>query len=284
MPSYPFPPYLGQSPDVAGQYMAGVHAGSQIAAQQAQLQMESQRMQVQIAEQQRSEEMSAQRQQQQLEMQKAYHDQMAQLRQQQLAEQKQRVDLATQQAGRRFQAQQTYQQRIAQGEDPSRVLMEIGPQMGMTGAGMADLAKPRGEPVPVPPDPATGAPGYFKTPGGTMHVWPPTRPAGELSKRDILGALRSREAILAKDPFINQVVTPKTNPAMAKMIQGKQDELKGITQRINAMLEGAATGKDTGPQATHKDKSGEWIYLGTEPDPAMDKDPSHWKKLSELTK
>lgn len=281
---YPFPPYLGRSPDVAGEFMRGAQLGSSIAGEQARLQMESQRMQVQLAEQQRSEEIAAQRQQQTLEMQKAYHDQMTQLRQMQLGEQKQRVDLATQQAARRFQAQQTYQQRVQAGEDPSRVLMELGPPMGLTGAGMADLAKPRGEPVWVPPDAATGAPGYLKSAGGAVHIPPAARQQGDLTKRDILNALKNREAVLAKDPLLGMIVTSKTPPDIKKQIDAKRAQLDAISNRIKDMIEGAQTGQDTGSRATHKDKNGEWMYLGTEPDPQVDKDPTHWRFIPNAQK
>lgn len=242
-------------------------------------------MQIQAAEQQHQLEIQSARQQQQIELQKAYHDQTTQLRQQQLAQTKQKVDLATAQAAQRFQAQQQYRQMLSQGVDPAQALMQIGPQMGMSGAGMAALARPRGgEPVWVPPDVQSGAPGYFKTPTGAVHVPAMSHEPGKLGERDILTTLRAREKELAADPMLNRPIPAKATAAVKKELQDKKDEFQKVRNRIDDMISGKSTGTAPARRGTiqriWKDDQGrKWRYKGDNHNPKADEDPNNWEEV-----
>lgn len=228
----PIPPWLQQPADLAGNYMQGLHAGAAVAQQQAQLQAESNRMQVEIAQRQNAEQLAAQRQQAQLEMAKAYHDQTTQLRQTALAQQKQKIDLSTSLAARRFQAQQQYQQAVAAGADPSEVLMQLGPQLGMPAAAMAAAARSRQHAVWIPENKETGAPGHFESPSGAVHIPASPRQTGQLGPRDIFNSLQREEASLAKDHMIGMDASKSPNPDMKQEILAKQARLKELRQKI----------------------------------------------------
>lgn len=85
-------------------YQIGVHVGAQQAAQAFQQQ--------QMAMQERKQAMAEQQQ--------VYEDQMNM----------QVLNLKAAETARKFQANQAFRSRVASGEDPSRVLMELGPDMG----------------------------------------------------------------------------------------------------------------------------------------------------------
>ena len=61
------------------------------------------------------------------------------------AEAQQRLQLETQAAARKFQAQQGYQQAIQQGADPIHAMMQFGPLMGESMAGLGPLSISRSE-------------------------------------------------------------------------------------------------------------------------------------------
>lgn len=154
--SYPIPPWIhGVSPGEIGQLtLEASKANAQIQEQQQRLQQESAQASQKLAAQQEAEQQDTLREQQRLNIEKAYKDAEIGLRKQQLDQSKQQLAAQTQMAARKFQAQQQAQQRIQAGEDPSKVWMELGPQLGMNGPAMAALAK-----KPFQFGGATGVPG-----------------------------------------------------------------------------------------------------------------------------
>jgi hypothetical protein len=127
---YEIPNWIKGPGNLAQDFLSGLQAGSQIAHQRAALQQQAQISAVNAQVQQQQLQMQAERQRQQIEMQRAYHDQVTQIRQQQLADQQQKIGMATQMAAQKFAAQQAYSKRVASGEDPAKVLLELGPSMG----------------------------------------------------------------------------------------------------------------------------------------------------------
>lgn len=102
------PPWIAQPADPAAHfaqgYQIGVHTGAQQAAQAFQAQQQA----------------LAERRQLMAEQQQAYEDQMNQ----------QVMNLKAAETARKFQANQIFRARVASGEDPTRVLMELAPDMG----------------------------------------------------------------------------------------------------------------------------------------------------------
>lgn len=137
MPDYAVPSWIRPPGNIAQDWLSGMQAGAGIARQRAELQQQAQIANLHADIQAQQMQMQAERQRQMLQMQKAYHDQITQIRQDQLAQQQQKVQLATDQAARKFMATQAYQQRVARGEDPSAVMLELGPSMGASGGDMA---------------------------------------------------------------------------------------------------------------------------------------------------
>jgi hypothetical protein len=108
---------------------------------------------------------------------KAQSDALLGIRQSQLELQQQRAVETAKRAALTFQAQETYRRRVAGGEDPRKVLLEIGPGMGMTGSGMASLTKAPDEMFIPPPardvmdegGNPTGVQMFQTSPGGVTY-------------------------------------------------------------------------------------------------------------------
>lgn len=102
------PPWIAQPADPAAHYAQGysigVHAGAQQAAQMFQAQQQA----------------LAERRQLMAEQQQMVEDQMNE----------QVLNLKAAETARKFQANQMFRARVASGEDPSRVLMELAPDLG----------------------------------------------------------------------------------------------------------------------------------------------------------
>lgn len=136
-------------------------------------------------------------------------EQQAQFQEQQAAVNQARADmefkLRSEAQARKFAGQQKFQQLIAGGMDPATALLQVAPLVNESLTGAAQLYKATQPPpdkvfdvagglyragatgpaqklveppstVPhwVPPDPTTGAPGYFASPSGGVHI--PTTP------------------------------------------------------------------------------------------------------------
>lgn len=135
--AYEIPSWIRPPGNLAQDWLSGMQAGAGIARQRAELQQQAQIANLHADVQAQQMQMQAERQRQMLQMQKAYHDQITQIRQDQLAQQQQKIDLANQTAARKMMATMEYQKRVSGGEDPSAVMLELGPVMGASGGDMA---------------------------------------------------------------------------------------------------------------------------------------------------
>lgn len=108
MPGYSIPPWIGQPADPAAHFAQGYQIGAHVGAQQAAHLFQQQ----QLAQQQQRIAMQQQQQE--------YENQM----------QAQVLNLKVSEAARQHQAAAAYQARVASGEDPSRVLMDMAPMLG----------------------------------------------------------------------------------------------------------------------------------------------------------
>lgn len=152
MANYAIPNWIQPPESLAGRYLQGIQIGNEIQNQRAQLAEAQNRFAINASIQQQQLQQQALAQQQRLEVEKAYHNQLIDLQQQQLKEVEQVNAVKTQQAARQFQAQQAFQQRVASGEDPADVLMQLGPQMGMHAGDMGAILRSRKAGVVPPPE------------------------------------------------------------------------------------------------------------------------------------
>ena len=148
-----------QADAVAGQQLQAQAQQKAAVAQQQQLQLSQQ------AQQLEQERMAAQQ-----------------------AEAQQRLRLETQTAARKFQAQQGYAQAVAGGADPVHAMLQFGPQMGesLAGLGPLSLSQYRMHQASVPPAPVMGEDGkpVGYTYAGNMHMLPKTtQPKVELPEK-----------------------------------------------------------------------------------------------------
>lgn len=145
MPAYPIPPWLNVSPADFGQAAA---KGAEISLSRQRLQQEgaianmrTAQAAQELAARRQQEQENAQREDQQLAYQHAYQQSELGLKQQQQELAEKDFQMQVQATAQKAQAQMEAQRRIQAGEDPTKVYMELGPTLGITGAGMATLAK-----------------------------------------------------------------------------------------------------------------------------------------------
>jgi hypothetical protein len=160
-------PWL-RPPDTDQNYLKGYGLGQQGASEQVQIAMAQQRMAQQAAEasaqlqersqaaqmeiemRQKEHERQSLMDQQKLEIEKSYRQSQIGLEKQKLDEEIKINQSKLSQTANLAAAQMEAQKRIAAGEDPSDVWMEIGPRAGMTGAGMGSLI--RSKQAMLPPE------------------------------------------------------------------------------------------------------------------------------------
>lgn len=142
----PATPWI-QAPDVAQHWSQGYGLGLQAAQEQNQIAIAQQKMaqqaqqqQVELEMQQRQADQKARMEQAQIETAKAYHTAQVGIAQGKLQEAQQMNQMKVQQAAQIASVKMQAQQRIAKGEDPSQVWMELGPQAGMGMGGIGSLA------------------------------------------------------------------------------------------------------------------------------------------------
>lgn len=226
------PPWLeGINPSSFTQAgLEGARLGMQLGDQQTQV------VQQNAARQQQAQQVAAQRAQQQQEFQEGQ-----QLDQERLATQKaeaqQRLQLETQTAARKFQAQQMYQQALTSGQDPIQAMLAYGPSMGesMAGLGPLSLSETRMKQASVPPQPVAGPDGQpvGYTYGGNMHMLPRKQVTlpNKLSQLDEMAAKAAHDELQAVN---KQESTNATEPdagtarsllARRKAAQDTLDEL-----------------------------------------------------------
>lgn len=274
------PPWI-QPADTARQYATGVQLGVNIAQQTQRLQ--AQREQEAIASEMRLRQLQEQSEErrQRIEMDRAYHDQVVGLRQQQLEEAAQKNQMATRLAATKFAAQQEYRARVAAGDDPAKVMLELGPAMGAgsSNIGMAMRASKIAEkPQWVPANAETGAPGHFETPTGSVHI-----PAAMRVQNNTALINATVSELKARRKAINDslatIIRPNTPELKAQQAKGLAD-IEAINQRIAQILPqtdlarpmaATSTATNAGVKEVRWDKAKK-KYVVVEPVPA-----SEWK-------
>lgn len=151
MASYPIPNWISRPADTPAAYTQGIQIGAQIAQERNRMQMQAEQAAMNAAIRQQEAERESIRQQQRIEIDKAYQQAQIGLRKQQLDQAAASIALRTSQAARQFAAQQTYQRRIMAGEDPAKVMLEIGPQMTSSLSGFSSIYKAAQPVVPFQP-------------------------------------------------------------------------------------------------------------------------------------
>lgn len=143
MASYPIPPWLhGNNPtELAALAQAGMRSRQQFDIERQRMQQQSQMAEMELAAKQAAQEQAQMRQSQDLQVEKAYKDASLGLRERELNQQQQKVDFQIKSASQKAMAQAEASSRIAAGEDPTKVWMEMGPELGMTANAMASLTR-----------------------------------------------------------------------------------------------------------------------------------------------
>lgn len=130
MAEYPIAPWLHPA-DTVGPYVQGLHLGAQLQQERQRLAQQANEAAVRAEMQQQQMQQESLQAQQRLEVQKAAQQQQVALKQQELAQHQQTIQMATEQAARKYAALQAYQQEIAQpGADPLKAILKYGPAMG----------------------------------------------------------------------------------------------------------------------------------------------------------
>lgn len=251
------PPWLAPKADEAENFLRGYQTGAQISEAQSRLAVQSQ----QVAEQ-------SLRRQQELEIDKAYKQAMLQMNQSELAERKRVNDLNMLKSSRMFAAQEQYRRRVAAGEDPMKVGLEIGPMMGTTDAGLAGMARAQQATIPetleTTIDPKTGARFYWR--GGRPFYIPDIRDtAGAEGTRAYRQRLRDDRARIDKayspDTLANWRISkvPERRAKAAEIdqqIAAIESEMRRVTPAPGVAPDAAA------PTATHVWRNGRIVPIG----------------------
>lgn len=154
MPIMPTFSGFAGTPNLGANYVAGAglalreremqqqasDAQAAIAMKQQQLAQQSQQAQMEIELKKQQLEQQHLINQQELNIKQQYQQQMVDLNNRKLGQVAEKVNLQTSQAAQKFAAQQRSRTRINAGEDPNKVFMEEGPQMGLNGPALASFA------------------------------------------------------------------------------------------------------------------------------------------------
>ncbi len=218
--------------------MAGLQIGVNISQANQRMEMERERVQMETEVRQRQMDRQMEETRARLATQQAYHDQLISLRQQQLQDAEQKNRLATTAAASKLAAQQQYRQRVAAGEDASKVMLELGPAMGAgagdIGAAMRATRGPQ-KPVWIPADTATGAPGHFETPSGAVHIPPRVPPEKSTQMLNAtLSVLRERQKRIIGEMSPREPADPGLKARWLK----QKSEIDAIDRQIETLLPG----------------------------------------------
>jgi len=133
MANYPIAPWLHPQ-DTVGPYVQGLHLGAQIQQEREKLSQQANEAAVRASLQQQQIEQESMQAQQRLEVTRAQQQQENALKQQELAQHQQTIQMATEQAARKYQAMQSYQEEVSSGGDPLKAILKYGPAMGQQGS------------------------------------------------------------------------------------------------------------------------------------------------------
>lgn len=267
MAEYPIPPWLAQRSDPAAEYAASFRQAQQISAsmaqEQARLQEASDRAAMEQQVRQKALEQQSALQTQELAQTKAYQDAQIGLRHAELQQGQQKIQMAAEQAARKFQAQAAFQQEIGDGSDPqkiTRAILKWGAAMGEPGGATAAAIRASAQkPAFVPGavqaqpvlDPQTKAPmpGFIATPsagGNSMTVHPVHNPDTQATTGQRLTELRSRRKEIL-DEYAGRIDSfkPKNEQSRQKWEEDKA-ELEEIEMSRKALMSRQATTAGTG--------------------------------------
>lgn len=248
MPAYPIPPWLRPPPDPGEEYVQSFQAGAHIAQAQAQLAQSAARADVEAQAQRAAKEREFQMEQQRIEVGKQYQQLQIGLRKQQLDQAGQIVQMRTQEAARKFQAHQKYKALINEGMDPAKALLEVGPDLGISMTGAAQLYR---QTLPQsPPEVRTTPMGHeylFNPRSGATHTFGAAGLPGSVSAADKLrlSELQKQRAFIEKMDVSNPAFLLKANAAKkegetALQAAGrlKDEELSKVQRQIDAVVPG----------------------------------------------
>jgi hypothetical protein len=215
MPEYPIPPWLRPPPDPGEEYVQAFHAGATIAGEQA-------RLNAQAIQSQQQHEMEKQR----MEIARQTQNLQLGLQKQELDLQSQQVQIKTQEAARQFQAQQTFKQLIDSGVDPAKALLQVGPGLGISMTGAAQLYKQT-----LPQEP----PQAMTTPGGREYLFNPrTGATHTFGQADLPGQYTRREGaqVASLQAEIRRIDKAEIPIAVLKKSALEGETMEETTQRL----------------------------------------------------
>lgn len=245
MPNYSIPPWIAPA-DTARQYLSGVQIGVNLSRQSQELGMQRERLAVETAVRQKEIESRMAEEQQRLMMQQAYHDQVVSLRQRQLEDEAAKNKVAMAAVASKALAQEQYRQRVAAGEDPQKVMLELGPSMG-GGAGLSAAFRAKGTPAAGPVEAfdvnyhGKPIPGVFSVPTGTGGMttrnMPGYRAPGETpaDRREAASYLKALRTELVKDLPLRPSDKTKL-PAWQQRNKIALDQIAEYDRRIRELL------------------------------------------------
>lgn len=299
--AYDIPSWIKPADEVS-HLAQGYQLGAQI--QQANARLQQSAMESAIQHNEAEQRMAMLKQQndqahelerQRIQISKAYNEQQIQLHKQQLEMNAQKVQLATQAASRRYQAQRAYADAIAGGMPEAQAVMKFGPEMNMP-SGAYGAAFRNLHPTPqVPPSLVKAADGseWYQVPGPTGMTWKPKkeamdpweRMASQQQHQFLMKEYEELSKELRDDPAKYLVGKPKLDDNQAQMVKDynrKLNRLNTLQQQLSGEGEQAPTAEAPGTAKTGTGNSGRILKIigpdGTEiktlPAPAQSSGPS----------
>ena len=244
MANYPIAPWLHPQ-DTVAPYVQGLHLGAQLQQERQRLSQQANEASVRAQLQQQQLEQESMQAQQRLEVQKAQHQQELALKQQELAQHQQTIQMATEQAAKKYAAMQAYQQEVASGGDPLKAILKYGPAMGQQSSAEAAAMRTqaiagRGAMKPqFITDPETGARMAYSPMTGAAHI---LRPQGEpgLTPHQRLQTLTTmrKDAAKAVTDSMFMAQMQKTPEAQQTVTEAKK-KVQDLDQQIGDIMKQA---------------------------------------------
>jgi len=172
---YPIPNWL-HATDAVTPYVQGLHLGAQIQQEREKLSQQANEAAVRASLQKQQIEQESMQAQQRLEVTRAQQQQENALKQQELAQHQQTIQMATEQAARKYQAMQAYQEEVSSGGDPLKAILKYGPAMGQQASAEAaamraqQMASRKQMKPEFITDPETGARMAYSPMTGAAHI------------------------------------------------------------------------------------------------------------------
>lgn len=258
---YSLPQWLNRPTDTTTPLMHGMALGAQIQQERARLQQQAQIAQMEAQARSQEAQQRAVREQQEIAMQQARLDAERGLREQELAQHQQHLQLAVDQAQRQVSAHMRYKQMVDSGVDPAKALLDVGPDLGISMTGAAQLYK---ETQPRPPVAPPGVEEYggkkfvrFTQPNGTIHMQQihqtPDEQVGDVTSRRVLDT--------EGNPLKDMIAVPAANGGTHVMrLISKRTQL--AQTRLNQLLRDPIIGSyliaDREPERLNTDKKGQY--------------------------